>query len=186
MPNHIYNSLQIIANEEEVLKIRNYIQSKNLDGSIQIIDFNKIIYMPDLIRNTKVTDENNFKQIIFPINSCPEEQQQIIKKTNEINDRIALQLKYNDYMHGSTNWYDWACNNWGTKWNAYNCSSTESVYTISFCTAWASPIIVIEKLSEFFPLAIFILAFEDCLNCDQGIIKMQNGHVLEMYSSESC
>ena len=182
MPDDIYNRLQIIANDEEVQKIRNFIKSRNQKKTDQTIDFNRIVPMPDLIRKTIAPDENNFKTIIFQYNSITEEQQKIIKETNDYNERIAFQLRYNKYIYGSTNWYDWAYQNWGTKWNAYYCgSSRDTLNTIYFCTAWTSPIIVIKKLSEIFPLAIFILTFEESMSgADQGRIKMQNGHVLEI------
>lgn len=47
------------------------------------------------------------------------------------------------------NWYDWHCDNWGTKWN---CDfGTIDGNSMTFYTAWsdANPIIV--KLSEMFP-----------------------------------
>ena len=58
--------------------------------------------------------------------------------------------------YGSDNWYDWSCNNWGTKWNA--CYTGEPMLndkgtrlTLIFQTAWSTPSPVIGKLSEKFP-----------------------------------
>ena len=48
--------------------------------------------------------------------------------------------------YGSNNWYDWSCDNWGTKWNAY--SSYCDVDTIEFDTAWSCPLPVLDKLAE--------------------------------------
>ena len=49
------------------------------------------------------------------------------------------------------NWYSWRCDNWGTKWNAYEAyiedeSHDHIIY--KFDTAWAPPLPVIEKLRE--------------------------------------
>lgn len=44
------------------------------------------------------------------------------------------------------NWYYWNRENWGTKWNAY--STERDGNTITFDTAWASPIPVMEKLHD--------------------------------------
>jgi hypothetical protein len=58
--------------------------------------------------------------------------------------------------YGSDNWYDWACQNWGTKWNASGSQDVKlnekgNRLTIVFDTAWATPAPVIEALSEKFP-----------------------------------
>jgi len=44
------------------------------------------------------------------------------------------------------NWYDWNTQNWGTKWNAYQCSMGGDA--IVFQTAWSCPEPVIRKLAE--------------------------------------
>ena len=51
--------------------------------------------------------------------------------------------------YGYDHWYEWACNNWGTKWNA--CNTRIGVNEVSFDTAWCEPIPVIRALSEKFP-----------------------------------
>ena len=53
--------------------------------------------------------------------------------------------------HGKNNWYDWACENWGTKWNscstmAKRLSETEIFY--QFDTAWSPPIPIWEALGN--------------------------------------
>jgi hypothetical protein len=69
--------------------------------------------------------------------------------TQEISDRLKS-------LFGSDNWYTWANNNWGTKWDidgddgivndldTHNCSLT-------FSTAWSPPEPIINKLREMFP-----------------------------------
>lgn len=42
------------------------------------------------------------------------------------------------------NWYDWNRENWNTKWNAY--STAQDGNTITFDTALASPVPIMEKL----------------------------------------
>ena len=53
------------------------------------------------------------------------------------------------------NWYDWNTENWGTKWNAYQCEIIEDCngkYTdtleIRFTTAWGVPDKWVKRLSE--------------------------------------
>ena len=39
--------------------------------------------------------------------------------------------------YGSDNWYDWAINNWGTKWGCYEPFGEDTAY--NFQTAWSPP-----------------------------------------------
>lgn len=49
------------------------------------------------------------------------------------------------------NWYDWNCNNWGTKWDMtiidFNREDDHTVW-VSFETAWSPPIALYEFLTE--------------------------------------
>jgi len=62
------------------------------------------------------------------------------------------------------NWYDWNCDNWGTKWDA---SETRLSWegddlVINFDTAWNVPSRFIEKLSHLYPDVIFdVYAYEE-------------------------
>lgn len=54
--------------------------------------------------------------------------------------------------YGCSTWYDWCCENWGTKWNACYCNvciipETDD-YIIEFSTAWSAPHNIIKKVSE--------------------------------------
>jgi hypothetical protein len=51
-------------------------------------------------------------------------------------------------------WYEWRCENWGTKWNAsafYAETDEATCFACSFDTAWAPPEPVWRKLGEVFP-----------------------------------
>lgn len=48
-------------------------------------------------------------------------------------------------------WYDWCCNNWGTKWDAVEGEGKPEDGEIYFLTAWAEPEGIIEKLFEKHP-----------------------------------
>ena len=49
------------------------------------------------------------------------------------------------------NWYDWACENWGTKWDAYQFKvqrlGDTSLY-VTLETAWSPPIPIFKRLIE--------------------------------------
>lgn len=51
----------------------------------------------------------------------------------------------------SPNWYDWSCQNWGTKWDACHMSWNqldEHTVAFDFDTAWSPPFGVYEELAE--------------------------------------
>lgn len=47
----------------------------------------------------------------------------------------------------SGDWYDWSCENWGTKWNSTDTHIVDDD-CIEFDTAWSPPIPVLERLSK--------------------------------------
>ena len=52
---------------------------------------------------------------------------------------------------GHTNWYDWSCDNWGTKWDACHLSWSQiddNTIEFDFDTAWSPPFGVYEALAE--------------------------------------
>ena len=60
-------------------------------------------------------------------------------------------------------WWDWRVQNWGTKWNSYDCEVIEmddEQVEYTFSTAWGPPEGVIEKLREQYP-DVSITAFYD-------------------------
>lgn len=59
----------------------------------------------------------------------------------------------NILKYGSVNWYDWSCNNWGTKWDAIQEEGSPEDGELIFLTAWSEPIKVIEKLFYKYPNA---------------------------------
>lgn len=57
----------------------------------------------------------------------------------------------NKQKYRCTDWYDWAYDNWGTKWDAFDAQWHDDEH-VSFETAWSTPEPVIKKLSEMFPM----------------------------------
>jgi hypothetical protein len=65
-------------------------------------------------------------------------------------NQIKVHLQEMKIKHGSTNMYNWACDNWGTKWGCYDIYIHEDLYT--FSTAWSPPHLeIIYKLAKLIP-----------------------------------
>jgi len=55
---------------------------------------------------------------------------------------------------GYYDWYDWSCENWGTKWNAYSTvieTDQPEYLEFTFDTAWSFPEPVFERIAAEFP-----------------------------------
>ena len=94
----------------------------------KMTNFNGIIPMPDELRNT--VD-----------GTAPEHQ----KKMAE-----------NKAKYGYASWYDFACHNWGTKWDGNDVTINGDV--IEFETAWDNPDGIYRKIAETIPI---IVAYAD-------------------------
>jgi hypothetical protein len=138
MPNHVINILTIEAsNKQEII---NAIRGEEFD---QYIDFNKIIPMPEELKETT-----------SPVRIVSESESKKGKGiTQEMHDELIEK-------YGHADWYSWSNANWGTKWNAYDQSSDDDGEII-FQTAWNTPLFVMKKLSEQFPNARFNVRYAD-------------------------
>ena len=90
----------------------------------------------------KVLESNG--DVFNHISPMPEELRQTTAP-NTTESAVLMREKY-----GYSDWYDWAVNNWGTKWDAdvhsWERDGDNDVY-ISFNTAWAPPIELYDKMT---------------------------------------
>lgn len=114
------------------------------------IDFNTVVPMPKELQGT-----------VSPSKDDTQEEKDASKNLIE--------------KYGSNNWYDWSCENWGTKWNGVS----DEPYTygegiIRFRTAWSYPEGFIEALSKKFPNELIKFEWEE----EQGfgeVFTIKNG-----------
>ena len=85
--------------------------------------------------------------------------------------------------YGKNNWYDWSCDHWGTKWNAYDCEFHDNV--VEFSTAWAAPDPIYCALGKKFPKHKFEIRFADeDLGCNCGEISVEGDEI--SFTSMDC
>jgi len=134
MPNHCYNRVEIFGESKEIHQIKHQLKTAETD-----FDFDTIIPTPNFnkIPNDKgelpVPRKHGFGGFEFPDGSQ--------------DDR----------------WYHWHIDNWGTKWNSYDCEladEDDERLEYHFNTAWGPPEGVILKLRELYP-EVSVSAFYD-------------------------
>jgi len=89
--------------------------------------------------------------------------------------------------YGASDWYDWAINNWGTKWNANEIHITQckEENILSYQTAWSPPIEFWEKLTEQYPEVEVYTEFVDEGYCFVGDATIRDGVVIELNEFEN-
>lgn len=91
--------------------------------------------------------------------------------------------------YGALDWYDFNCNNWGTKWNACEaCLIDESPTELSyqFETAWSMPFPIFCKLTEVFKdIEIKVEYADEDFGSNCGRITFSNGVDVDSYIPEN-
>ena len=202
MPNHVKNIVKMEGITKLPLFKTEYDEYEKKD--VTCFDFNKIIPMPESLNmdsgsmeslaieavNRKLGQRRyGFQQIYSIPTMSDEDYQQRVKnhvKTEEELLELGLQYITNKVKYGATSWYDWCCDNWGTKWNAYS-NEQEDEDTIIFETAWSNPEPVMLKLSEMYPEATIEhwWADED-MGSNDGHRVYRGGRIVDGDYCDSC
>lgn len=140
MPNDCYNKVSISGDEKDIAKIKKLL-SKGKRKTANVFNFANIIEEPDW---DKTPNENG---------ELP-----VVEKTEAFKFR-----KFPSSDEHDDRWYNWRLDNWGTKWNSYDCDLVEEDsdrLEYEFFTAWSPPCPVIDALRNKFP-ELYISAFYD-------------------------
>jgi hypothetical protein len=132
----------------------------------QLFDFNKLIPMPELLRHTgsglHTFDgvEHRTWYIINPDITFLDPGYDKNERPFTPEEKAALA------EIGADNWYDWAIENWGTKWNACNVeiddiSEADNSLEIAFETAWSPPFPVFQAIAAKFTHLNFEFTWSD-------------------------
>jgi hypothetical protein len=149
MPNWTSNSIYAEGSSEQINEFLETIRGEN-----GVLDFNSIIPMPELLKNTGsgacTIDGQSVKSWYIVeradyANKKPE-------KTRLFTADEEAQLA----EIGHRSWYDWSIANWGTKWNACDPeidqhAKEKTSVRITYSTAWSEPLPILKKLIDLFP-----------------------------------
>jgi hypothetical protein len=154
MPNLVYHNLTITGPEIE--RERFLAECFSLDGNGKgrmEFDFNKLIPEPDEIRRSG--DETSaFVDAL-------------LSGKGVVGDRP------------DEAWYDWRCDNWGTKWNANDTKIVRKsdAIKLSFETAWGAPIPIFKAIAARFPKLRIEGSFIEEYHHFGADVLCQNGNV---------
>ena len=153
MPNHVQNRITFSGTMKDVERVFDFLKGENT-----VIDFNKIIPMPEELNITNssegtsgmnyllyLQDKVMYSHLIGDyerVESFPEERK---NKCIELGETYLSNLS----KYGYTTWYEWSCANWGAKWNAYN--TYREGDTLYFQTAWSAVPEIVSEIAKVFP-----------------------------------
>lgn len=199
MPNHVTNIIKFNGNADRFQEILERIQHEEYGRGY--IDFSKIIPMPESlnIQSGSMTRRGleayqGFIEVytlagtrtgldLLNISQAAEDAFLTIRSDINPEDWALGKAAFrNIQQYGAPTWYEWCVQNWGTKWNAYDCDIARDGSQMTFLTAWSAPHPVIQKLSEMYPDIIMEHQWADediGVNCGQR--TYQGGAVLDEY-----
>ena len=187
MPNWVITKIYITGPEDKIKEFEGKCLRPNRDedGEFQrTFSFDRIKQRPEELVNTispspkpevrKVKDMQG-NEIVVEVyreninNATPDQQEELRRK------------------YGHSNWYDWNCNNWGTKWDCSDSHYTEKDKILQFQTAWACPEEIVMGMKLMFPDLKFNGNYADeDFGSNVGYIDDGLLYPLENLSEEAC
>jgi len=195
MPNWCEQEL-IITGNYEVLE--DFI--KHAKTERKCLDEEKFIPMPSSLREVQSGSEDilydiwygdisyvkDYEWIPSEIRNDREKLKEFFRKRHENADEKAAKYKYNVDNFGCKTWYEWAYQNWGSKWGIsepFFESRPRSIAYI-FASAWSPVTPVILRMSSMFPALKFRLKYYEGGVGFQGEFVCENGAILKDETKE--
>lgn len=200
MPNHTSNVLTISGDPARLKELISKVGVVNKDGTKQDISLEKIIPIPEDLRIDKSTsvitgisiinwqttgDDSELKPMLenkYYIEKNITNVKELVDfliKEERVNIEMSKKAIENLDKYGHMDWYDWSIENWGTKWDIYDCGDwyfeDDNVVMINFYTAWSPPISGIGKLSEQYRDLKFRIEYADEGGDYVGYTSFENG-----------
>lgn len=189
MPNHTANNFSVFGPKDDVLRF--VAQAKGADSEL---DFNKLVPIPELLRNTTMPTRIMSQKEIDDVWADWNKRKEAGELNNHEKDRpygLGITQALSDELvakYGYDNWYDWSVFNWGTKWNAYDVTEwsineghwngENSSATIYYETAWSPATALWLKVSQDYPTLDFYHEFADEGGSFLGSETIRDGRII--------
>lgn len=174
MPNHVTNILTVKGTEKQVKEVMGTILENDE------VTFDKFAPMPeDLVKVTSpvsVVSQKEYDEKKAELERKLASGESVWSTTLPITKEMQK-----DYIekYGADNWYDWARQNWGTKWGAYNGYRLDENH-VTFQSAWSTPVNAMITLSEKFPEVVINVEYADeDFGHNVGEYDVQGGEIIK-------
>lgn len=214
MPNYVKNKLTI--SPSAFPRVCKECFSEDEETKERFFDFNKLIPMPDSIREVECGSHTTDGLLIIFANASERERARILKLIQS--DMVfkgsitkSWELDYKDLLkyhtpeqieackamaklalenrrkYGAFCWYDWACDNWGTKWNACDSDTDNVEHTIVYETAWSAAFEIAQAISKRYHCMVTLDYADEDIGRNCGRMVCDNGEVVfkRYYEAES-
>ena len=175
MPNHITNQITFGSDSASLAAFQKMLRDMRMEGQpLGSIDFNKLLPMPKELNMESGTQTERGLELVQGYHDMlyklerqkvlmsPESHAEQLRQYEGLYRKkrmadpetwaLGEQAYRNLQRFGSPTWYEWCNQNWGTKWNAYDCRQLrEDSDTMVFFTAWSSVPKIVELLSKEYP-----------------------------------
>ena len=188
MPNWVMNELTCIFPDADQLNaFKNKVDEKNF--------YNSFFPMPEILVDT-VSPYFDAGKLILDYNKETNSKAmgltEIIKSNHPLFSRTAQQTRKSQeafIQTGYYEWYKWALDNWGVKWDASNCKSRElsdfNTLIFEFESPWGCPEHFVIELSKLYPDATFEMVSGSIENDSHYEFTCDNGKYIETCSYET-
>jgi hypothetical protein len=115
------------------------------------------------------------------------EQEEIAKNPEEFHRHNLTKKMQKELIdkYDHDNWYSWATDNWGTKWDCYDVGEWQIMHdepttaaTVHYSTAWSPATAALVVISKLYPELVFHHEFADEGGYFVGFEDFQNGEII--------
>ena len=144
MPNHCHNRVTFYAagtseeSADQIAKLKKIFEDENV--------FTQIIPEPDWLNTPLMSSDVKRYSFSEPKGKVGELPQYV--------EDPWRRLVFKSSGQADDRWYDWRCQNWDTKWDAYDVEFVDEdpdQFEVTFNTAWSPPEAICSALREQYP-----------------------------------
>lgn len=192
MPNHITNIIEFDCSYDRFVEIATFLKG-DAAKPLGEVDFNTLIPMPESLNiEAGSRGDTGYRAYLEFLQQSSKYKRASTKEMLEesFRDRfkndpeiweLGKQYYENTKLYGAPHWYDWRCDHWGTKWNAYDCNAvSEGVCELSFLTAWDGVPEIVQTISKkFWDVRIHYRYADEDFGNNVGELIFEDGDVIE-------